>query len=115
MPSVTCPGASSSVWYQPMSLARSRACTAHTLGDGRPLARSLFERVLDRFVVRPVREAGGSLEAGLAQPPTQFGVLGQTTNGCRERVRRVAWLVDDAVLLVPQVLGRAARAGRHHG
>src|SRR5437763_738803 len=113
MPSVTWPGASSRVWYQPISLARSRACTAHTL-EVLALAGDGFEDVFNRLVVGGFGEVRRGRQAGLAQPRAQRLVVRQPPHGFRQRGGRLARLVDQAVLLVVEVFAGAAGPSCDH-
>src|SRR3954449_3538501 len=87
MPGVSCPGASSIVWYQPISPARSRACcTARTL-PARPvrgahsvrhepaeLEGPLLERVDDRqqrVVLATAQSVEGRAAEALGRPLRQ--------------------------------------------
>src|SRR3954466_10409818 len=114
MPSVTWPGASSSVWYQPISLAWSSACTAHTLNSCGWRARR-FERARDRVVVRRLGVARGGFESASPEGIAQAFVARQPAHGSRKPVGRLLRRVDQAVLLVDEVLARTAGAAGDHG
>src|SRR4051794_14840871 len=112
MPSVTWPGASSSVWYQPSSLACSSACTAHTLKGSRWWARR-FERPRDRLVVGAFAVARGGGETLSPQALAKVVLARQPAHRRRERLGRLPRRVDEAVALVLEVLARTARARGH--
>src|SRR4051812_126721 len=99
MPSVTCPGASSIVWYQPISDARSRACMARTLivvgqcarqlvGGHEPLGRRRGGR---RRPPAATQEKERALDQGIAQD--------RDTEACRYRNQRERQKTGPAVAL----------------
>src|SRR4051794_1817415 len=110
MPSVTWPGASSSVWYQPISLARSSACTRDTLTGSTPCGGGL-ERPCDGLVVGVLRVARGGCEAVRAKPLAQVSILAQAPERGGQRVGGVGRSEQQAVVPVAQVLARAPGAG----